>query len=370
MASLQKVRSSQESQLLPNEVLSEQESLVVMKKLLAIAVSGITYLRGLFPEYAYGNKYIEDQKVMILREQRNCPGASQVVQWMQGCFEAIQKKYLRTVILSIYTDAENPRKVTEFYQFHVQYTENGAQMDFESSDNKMSMLCGNTRRASILLVRKLYILMQNLGPLPDEVCLNMKLVYYQEVTPRDYHPPGFKEADGDSMEFEREPVKLTMGQLVTPYHTLKLDMATERHRLEQVEEGVANTERWVLSLEDGSLLQGHVIEDGQKTEDDSTASDNTEFQLVCEEKMESEEEAMMEVEVGGPLKSTSNVEVGLKRTRSGRIIRSTTEKNVKKKKKNQAATSDKMALLYEIQASPASPPAAKKKRKVSQSQQR
>lgn len=49
----------QETQLLPNQVLSEQQSSVVIRKLLAIAVSGITYLRGLFPEKAYGNKYVE-----------------------------------------------------------------------------------------------------------------------------------------------------------------------------------------------------------------------------------------------------------------------------------------------------------------------
>lgn len=36
------------------------------------------------------------------------------------------------------------------------------------------------------------------------------------------------------MVFEEEPVKLTMGEVVTPYHILKLDMATERQRLEQV----------------------------------------------------------------------------------------------------------------------------------------
>lgn len=54
------------------------------------------------------------------------------------------------------------------------------------------------------------------------------------VTPQDYQPPGFKEAEGDTMEFEREPVKLTMGEVATPFHTLKMDMATERQRLEQV----------------------------------------------------------------------------------------------------------------------------------------
>lgn len=54
------------------------------------------------------------------------------------------------------------------------------------------------------------------------------------VTPQDYQPPGFKEADSDTMVFEKEPVKLTMGEVATPYHHLELHMATERQRLEQV----------------------------------------------------------------------------------------------------------------------------------------
>lgn len=65
-------------------------------------------------------------------------------------------------------------------------------------------------------------------------CKKVCLSVFIPVTPQDYQPPGFKEADGDSIEFEREPVKLTMGEVVTPFHTLKLDMATERQRLEQV----------------------------------------------------------------------------------------------------------------------------------------
>lgn len=54
------------------------------------------------------------------------------------------------------------------------------------------------------------------------------------MTPQDYQPPGFKEAESDTFVFEKEPVKLSMGEVVTPYHSLKLGMATERHRLEQV----------------------------------------------------------------------------------------------------------------------------------------
>ncbi|XP_073341879.1 HORMA domain-containing protein 1 [Pagrus major] len=371
MACVQQVRTSQDVQILPNQVQTEQQSLVVIKKLLAIAVSGITYLRGLFPEKAYGDKYVEDQKVMILREERSCPGASQIVQWLQGCFDAVQKKYLRTVILSIYTDPENPQKVTEFYQFRIQYSAAGAQMDFESiNNNKLSMACGNTKKASILLVRKLYTLMQNLGPLPDSVCLNMKLAYYDDATPQGYQPPGFKESDTDTMVFEKEPVKLTMGEVVTPFHTLKLDMATERQRLEQVEEKVHVTDKWFLHMkEEGVLSQSHVIEDVEKSDNENTDLDNTEIQLSCNEKLESCEEA---TEMDTLVKKTSDMEVGLKRTRSGRIIKSTTETNLIVNNKKPTAMKDKTVSQYDIPNSQETPStsAPKKKRKFSEPKER
>nr|XP_020471187.1 HORMA domain-containing protein 1-like [Monopterus albus] len=369
MACIQEVRISQDTQLLPNQVLSEQQSLVVVKKLLAIAVSGITYLRGLFPEKAYGSKYVEDQKVMILREERSCPAASQVVQWILGCFEAIQKKYLRTIIMSIYTDPENPQKVTEFYQFKIQYTAEGTQMDFESNNNnnKASTLpCGNTKKASILLVRKLYTLMQILGPLPDSVGLNMKLTYYDSVTPQDYQPPGFKEADGGSMEFEREPVRLTMGEVVTPFHSVKLDMATERRRLEQVEENVDVTEKWILKIEeDGGLSQSHVTEDVEKPDKENIDLDNSEIQLSCNKIERSKEVTKMSTLV----KKTSDMEVDLKRTRSGRIIRSITDSNLtvsSNKPKN------KMLSQFDIPDSQETPStsAPEKKRKFSEPKER
>ncbi|RXN31723.1 HORMA domain-containing 1 [Labeo rohita] len=229
MACEQKQRPVQSCQMLPDVVSSEQQSLVLVKKLLAIAVSSITYLRGLFPEKAYGRKYVGELKVLILREH-SCPGAQQIVQWLQGCFDALQKRYLRMVLLSIYCDPDNPQKVTECYQFKIKYTENGPQLDFESKNGQSltKMACDNTQKSSMLLVRKLYMLMQNLGPLPDNICLNMKLFYYDDVTPQEYQPPGFKDDDSETLIFEREPVNLTMGEVVTPFHSLKMSVTTER----------------------------------------------------------------------------------------------------------------------------------------------
>lgn len=51
------------------------------------------------------------------------------------------------------------------------------------SKNKMNdstITCADTKKASILLIRKIYVLMQNLSPLPNDVCLTMKLFYYDE----------------------------------------------------------------------------------------------------------------------------------------------------------------------------------------------
>lgn len=45
---------------------------------------------------------------------------------------------------------------------------------------KMQVTLEDTKRASVLLVRKLFLLMQNLDALPNNVYLTMKLYYYDD----------------------------------------------------------------------------------------------------------------------------------------------------------------------------------------------
>ncbi|XP_053485623.1 HORMA domain-containing protein 1 isoform X1 [Ictalurus furcatus] len=311
------------SQMLPRVVATEQQSLVVVKKLLAIAVSSITYLRGLFPEKAYGSKYVEEQKVMILREERTCPGASQIVQWLQGCFDALQKRYLRIILLSMYSDPEHPEKVTECYQFRIHYTEKGPRLDFESKSQKnvTKMDCSDIKKASILLVRKLYTLMQNLGPLPDSVCLNMKLSYYDDVTPYDYQPPGFKEAENSMLVFQKEPVNLTMGEAVTPFHTLKVDITTERERLEQVDddEPVCARDRWTLKINEEMVC---VSKQEFVTKENVVTDAGIENSDLSKEEMLENSQFMADSLV----KKTADLDVTTRKTRSGRVFNSSCNK--------------------------------------------
>lgn len=127
------------------------------------------------------------------------------------------------VVLTIYTNPEDPHTISERYQFKFKYTNNGPITDFlnknQSSESRVSS--ADTKKASILLIRKNYVVIQNLGPLPNDVCLTMKLFYYDEVTPADYQPPGFK--DGDCREiFDGEPMYLNVGEVPTPFHTVKV----------------------------------------------------------------------------------------------------------------------------------------------------
>uniref|UniRef100_A0A8C1Y019 HORMA domain containing 1 n=1 Tax=Cyprinus carpio TaxID=7962 RepID=A0A8C1Y019_CYPCA len=297
MACEQKLRPVQSCQMLPDVVSTEQQSLVLVKKLLAIAVSTITYLRGLFPEKAYGRKYVGELKVLILREH-SCPGAQQI-------------------------------KVTECYQFKINYTENGPQMDFESKNGQSltKMACDNTQKSSMLLVRKLYMLMQNLGPLPDNICLNMKLFYYDEVTPQEYQPPGFKDDDNETLIFEREPVNLTMGEVVTPFHSLRMNITTERKRLEPFdeEEEVCVSTKWSLKMFEDGMMSETSVQQKCMTKEKVIIDAGIEYSETQENSQQAHRSSKEDLDITNAkmdslVKKTADLKVNARKTRSGRIF--------------------------------------------------
>ncbi|KAG5198861.1 hypothetical protein JEQ12_007457 [Ovis aries] len=102
---------------------------------------------------------------------------------------------------------------------------------FESGTNSEDI-----KKASVLLIRKLYTLMQNLGPLPNDVILTMTLHYYNAVTPNDYQPPGFKEGvSSHFLLFEGEPVNLQVGMVSTGFHSMKVKVTAEATRVSDLQ---------------------------------------------------------------------------------------------------------------------------------------
>ncbi|XP_045880139.1 HORMA domain-containing protein 2 isoform X1 [Meles meles] len=191
-----KIHKASKETVFPSQITNEHESLIMVKKLFATSISCITYLRGLFPESSYGERHLDDLSLKILREDKKCPGSLHIIK----CFTQI------------------PRNLS-------------SSTSFESGTNSEDI-----KKASVLLIRKLYILMQNLGPLPNDVILTMKLHYYNAVTPHDYQPPGFKEGvNSHFLLFEGEPVNLQVGLVATGFHSMKVKVTTEAARVSDLE---------------------------------------------------------------------------------------------------------------------------------------
>ncbi|NWV94847.1 HORM2 protein, partial [Machaerirhynchus nigripectus] len=220
--------------LFPESITTEQQSLVLVKRLLAVSVSCITYMRGLFPESSYGTRYLDDLCLKILREDKSCLGSLQIVKWIQGCFDALEKQYVN---LGFYALSSSPDHFTELYQFKFKYKKKVPQMDISSNHREfVTGLCSDVTQASRLLLRTLYLLMQDLGPLPNDITLTMKLFYYSDVTPKDYQPPGFKEdASRGDLLFGGDPLNLKVGSVSTDFHLMKVRMTTDKKRVRKAD---------------------------------------------------------------------------------------------------------------------------------------
>ncbi|XP_064634240.1 HORMA domain-containing protein 1-like [Lineus longissimus] len=224
------------SNIFPTEQVTETQSCLFVKKLLAVAVSNVTYLRAIFPEHAFGDRCLEDLNLKILRDDSTCPGACQVIKWVKGCFDALDKKFLRMLIIGIYLDPEDPDTVIESYTFKFSFNNEG--IDIYRNNKKISSAhsAAETKKATIRLLRTIVVLTQTLKSLPDDVMMTMKLLYYDDITPEDYEPPGFQSADSDYFTFEDEPMNIRVGDVSTPFHTVKLRIKTDSKQFELKED--------------------------------------------------------------------------------------------------------------------------------------
>jgi len=210
----------------PENQVTQQQSTVFVKKLLAIAVSNIAYLRVIFPEKAFSDRRLEDLNLKILKNDKSCPLAVQLIEWLKGVFDAVEKKYLRMLILGIYRHSGDPNTLLEMYTFRFSYTDK-TEMEIYSGDQKISSTASQTKKATISLLRNLVYRIQTLRALPNDARIMMKLFYYDEVTPEDYEPPGFRAAQADFICMEGNPRKFRFQNVSTAFHTLQLRMIAE-----------------------------------------------------------------------------------------------------------------------------------------------
>jgi len=222
----QKTQVSNWNKLFPNKVDTRSKSLMFVKKLLTVSLSNITYLRGLFPEDAFANRSLDKLPLKILREDSNCKEAEEVSKWLKGAFEAIEKQYLRELLFVVYdktVDGGESGQIGEVYTFKFSYPGDEVTCDLYQGkeQEKVEVVDHNSvKQSTQLLLRRLLLLTQNLGELPSRLALDMILTYYDEKTPKDYEPFGFKA--GQEIPLTSGLMDYTAGCVKTGHHELKV----------------------------------------------------------------------------------------------------------------------------------------------------
>ena len=221
------------NKVFPKQHNTEVKSCIFVKKLMAVAISNITYLRSIFPEKAFSNRSLDGLPLKILKEVSDCEAATSLVSWLRGAFEAIEKRYLKELIFIIYMNPENTNDVHEMYTFRFGYTE-GDRMEcqlLQGQNEKRinSVTDDDLYKATQSMLRTIIVLVQGLGPLPDSAYMTMKLKYYDEFTPTDYEPPGFCPTEWTSPTLPSGAVSLNSGDVSTNFHTMKLRVKAAPH---------------------------------------------------------------------------------------------------------------------------------------------
>ncbi|PIK43774.1 putative HORMA domain-containing protein 1-like [Apostichopus japonicus] len=241
--------AGQWSSIFPSEQISEQQSALFVKKLLAVGVSTITYLRTIFPEHAFGDRCLEDLNLKILRDDSSCPGACSVIKWMKDALMPwIKNISISILMILILSSSHTPSNLATLKVDPVwTFTEMKTKVSGAGSAKE-------TKKATLRLLRTIIVLTQSLKLLPDEAMMTMKLLYYDEVTPTDYEPPGFKASPSDNFTYEDEPMNIRVGDVTTPFHTVKVRMKTDKSQFDinEDEEKEKEKEKVVKDVENSS----------------------------------------------------------------------------------------------------------------------
>eukprot|EP00092_Neocalanus_flemingeri_P039037 GFUD01042496.1.p1 GENE.GFUD01042496.1~~GFUD01042496.1.p1 ORF type:complete len:572 (-),score=175.95 GFUD01042496.1:146-1861(-) len=214
------------SKCFPTKFSTETSSCVFVKKLLTVAVSNITYLRGMFPEMAYANRSMDGLALKILKGKNECPEAQSLANWLMGAFDALEKKYLRELMLVVYEDPTKPDVVQELYTFKFSYPDGQATCQLlqgKEGNEVKNINTDDIYRSTQSLLRTLIVLTQGLNNLPD--CkMTMKLTYYDAVTPTDYEPAGFIPTPLVEHHLPSGAASLQSGQVDTDFHCVQLNV--------------------------------------------------------------------------------------------------------------------------------------------------
>ncbi|KAI8053490.1 HORMA domain-containing protein [Syncephalis plumigaleata] len=143
---------TEQAQVVP----TQQTSCQLVKQLLLTGITCIAYLRSFFDESAYASEKYDGQSVKRLIRGK-FPNVDSLLDWIElGCFEALDKHYLRSAVIGVYLDPTNPQLLAESYTFNIDYQD---QVTLEGAKSNTSDIINQNIKQ---LIRRLILLTQTL----------------------------------------------------------------------------------------------------------------------------------------------------------------------------------------------------------------
>ncbi|CBN75586.1 Homologue of the meiosis-specific protein HOP1 [Ectocarpus siliculosus] len=246
-----RTRSAQQAQKELQAQVTETQSLTLVKNLIRVSISTVCHLRGIFPAKCFQERTYAGMKIYQLDAATRDADTDETVvkdqeaydltMWLEsGVFKAVEHRYLRRMEFIIMSpNHENPR---EAYSFDLSYPEDQEDEAVIFSGTKVTTV-KSAKNELINLIRSLISFGNTLGELPRERILNIKLWYFDDRTPPGWQPDYFREADPSELAFKNgksdkeihNKLKIKIGDLQTPHHTLSLrfrgyDTQEQSHR--------------------------------------------------------------------------------------------------------------------------------------------
>ncbi|KAJ3233723.1 HORMA domain-containing protein 1 [Chytriomyces hyalinus] len=212
------------------------ESLQLTQNLLRSSIATIAYLRGLFPEQDFDQSLFNGMSLKRMKKGVSNRMDSLCDALEAGCFDALQKGYLRLIVFSIYrppSDASNLREndLIESYEFEFQYPSATEVVMSVAGGTRQSLSKSVSKKESVKamadMLRRIIILTQTMKPLPDDAEFSTRVYYYDDVTPINYEPPNFRQGKPQDHEMQLEDAQMfELGSVKTNHHALALNVRT------------------------------------------------------------------------------------------------------------------------------------------------
>ncbi|GBL89765.1 HORMA domain-containing protein 1 [Araneus ventricosus] len=233
----------QEWKTLFPEFATLEGSCMFIKKLIAVSLSSITYIRGIFPEKAYGERTLGGLRVKLLTEDCGIKAVTKFIDAIRSCYDAVEKKYLQQLSIGICTNRENYNEVIEAYNLVFKYKDDECSV---TCNNKMKTfspkLSDPTVKATFLMLKNITAVSNILKKLPESVYLSLKLLYYDEVTPENYEPPGFEASLEPKFSFPQKTMNISLGKIDTDRQGYKFLLKTTYNKQNDAEDPLKSTD--------------------------------------------------------------------------------------------------------------------------------